>query len=101
LSQFTAGDRPGFWRRPGPATLHYRQWQDEVVLFNDISGATHLLTLEALVVLEHMGTTATSETALAAVLREHFDVEDTTLSDDVADLLGQLSSLDLIEPCPL
>jgi hypothetical protein len=32
--------------------------------------------------------------------RDRFEVDDATLSDDVADLLGQLASLDLIEQCP-
>lgn len=71
------------------------------MLFNEVSGATHLLTLEALVVLEQMGAAPMSEAALAAVLRERFEVDEATLSDDVADLLKQLSSLDLIEPCLL
>ena len=71
------------------------------MLFNQVSGATHLLSPEALVVLEQMGAAATSVLTLAAALREHFDVDEATLSDDVADLLEQLSSLDLIEPCPL
>lgn len=71
------------------------------MLFNEVSGATHLLTLEALVVLEQMGAAPMSEAALGAVLRERFEVDEATLSDDVADLLKQLSSLDLIEPCLL
>jgi PqqD family protein of HPr-rel-A system len=71
-----------------------------VVLFNEVSGATHLLSPEALVVLQ-LGATPTSVLTLAAALREHFDVDEATLSDDVADLLEQLSSLDLIEPCHL
>jgi PqqD family protein of HPr-rel-A system len=80
--------------------LRYRQWQDEVVLFNDISGATHLLSLEALQVLERLGAGPASEPELGAFLSERFEVDPATLSDDVADLLEQLSSLDLIEPCP-
>ena len=100
LSLSKAGDRSGSWRRPGPA-LRFRQWQDEVVLFNDASGATHLITLEALVVLQQMGAAPTSESVLAAILRERFEVDEATLSDEVAELLEQLSCLDLIEPCPL
>lgn len=71
------------------------------MLFNEVSGATHLLSPEALVVLQQLGATPTSVLTLAAALREHFDVDEVTLSDDVADLLEQLSSLDLIEPCHL
>ena len=71
------------------------------MLFNEVSGATHLLTLEALVVLQHIGAAPTPESALAAVLRERFEVDDATLTHDVAELLEQLSCLNLIEPCPL
>jgi PqqD family protein of HPr-rel-A system len=72
-----------------------------VVVFNEVSGATHLITLEALVVLQQMGAAPMSELALAAILRERFEVDEATLSDEVAQLLEQLSCLDLIEPCPL
>jgi PqqD family protein of HPr-rel-A system len=72
-----------------------------VVLFNDVSGATHLLSSEALGVFQQVGATPTSIPTLAAALREHFDVVEATLSDNVAYLLEQLSSLDLIEPCHL
>ena len=101
MSLSTASEQAGAWRRPGPAVLHYRQWQDDVVLFNEMSGATHLLTPEALVVLQHMGTGPTSESALAAILRERFEVDEATLAHDVAELLEQLFSLNLIEPCLL
>jgi PqqD family protein of HPr-rel-A system len=100
LSLSTAGDRTGFWRRPGDASLHFRQFQDEVVLFNALSGATHLLSPEALVVLEQLDAGPVSEPVLTTALRDRFEVDDATLSDDVADLLGQLASLDLIEQCP-
>lgn len=71
------------------------------MLFNEVSGATHLLTLEALVVLEQMGAAPTAESALADALRERFEVDEATLAHDVAELLEQLSCLNLIEPCPL
>lgn len=81
--------------------MHYRQWQDEVVLFNTLSGATHLLSPEALVVLEGLGAASLDESAVADLMRAQFDVDDDTLRDDVAALMQQLYSLDLIEPCPV
>ena len=48
-----------------------------------------------------MGAAPTPESALAAILRERFEVDDATLAHDVAELLEQLSSLNLIEPCLL
>lgn len=106
MSASTACERHGSWRRPGPPSptgpslLHYRQWQDEVVLFNEISGATHLLSLEALTVLERLAAGPAPDAELAAALRERFDVDEDTLAEELADLLEQLSSLDLVEPCP-
>ena len=101
MLQSKACDRPRFWRRPGSVALHYRQWQDDVVVFNEASGATHLISLEVLVVLQQMGDAPISELAFAAILRERFEVDESTLSDEVAQLIEQLSCLDLIEPCPL
>lgn len=93
------------WRRPVrlpgvPDALHVRQWDDEVVLYHAATGATHLLSPEALVVLDALAAGPASETALAALLRARFEVDDTTLAGDVARLLAQLAGFDLTEPCP-
>jgi len=71
------------WRIVSGQTLHHRCWDGMAVLYNDLSGATHQL----------------SEQALALLL----DLRDDLLSSDdladpaLADLLDNLRSLDLIE----
>jgi len=52
-------------------------------------------------VLECLGAGPAGDAELAAALRERFDVDDATLDEELADLLEQLSSLDLVEPCPV
>jgi len=73
------------WRvLPGQALLH-RGWGDEVVIYNDVSGATHLLdsgTMELLLALRD-GTVTAAELA----------------DPDVQLLLHQLVKQDLVEAC--
>jgi hypothetical protein len=73
------------WRLvPGQSLLH-RGWHDACVLFNDLSGATHLLGNVAL--------------ALLLALRDGDITADELATPEVADLLAALQRLDLIEPC--
>ncbi|MGO4381866.1 HPr-rel-A system PqqD family peptide chaperone [Pseudoduganella sp. RAF53_2] len=73
------------WRLvPGQNLLH-RAWGEETVIYNDISGATHLLDAGAL--------------ALLQALRDG-DVEADELADaEVQDMLDQLERLKLVEAC--
>ncbi|KFI05130.1 HPr-rel-A system PqqD family peptide chaperone [Massilia sp. BSC265] len=80
-------------------SLAYRCWDDEAVLYNDLSGATHLLGPAALCVLEALRPGPAAATALAARLHEEFDIDDEALKGELATLLGELSRLSLIEPC--
>lgn len=86
------------WRlRPGQ-TLQYRQWDGECVLYNDLSGDTHLLgdgAIELLLALR--GGPATNE-ALAAVLQAGFDIDPSELDLETTTLLRDLQHLNLIEP---
>lgn len=93
-----------YWRRPlrvpgVPQALHVRQWDDEVVLFHAATGATHLLSPEALTVLEMLVQGPCSQQQLGAALTTEYDVDATTLADDIARLLAQLAGFDLIEAC--
>lgn len=92
------------WRRPlrvpgVPEALYVRQWDDEVVLFHAATGATHLLSPEALSVLELLATGPCSQQQLAAALQAQYEVDAATLAVDVERLLAQLAGFDLIEPC--
>ncbi|WP_426173108.1 HPr-rel-A system PqqD family peptide chaperone [Massilia sp. TWR1-2-2] len=79
--------------------MRHRQWQGELVLFNDLSGDTHLLTEVALYVLLALQAGPASQTALAAAVRAEFDADDGEVDDAmVAELLADLHKLVLIEP---
>lgn len=70
--------------RPGQH-LAYRQWDGKCVLYNDLSGDTHLLSDDAL--------------ALLLALRDGDIDADELAAPELADLLASLRQLDLIESC--
>lgn len=73
------------WRLvPGQALLH-RGWDNAFVLYNDLSGDTHLLSPEAM--------------ALLLALRDGDVAAEELAAPELADMLGTLRQLDLIEAC--
>lgn len=73
------------WRLvPGQALLH-RGWDGAFVLYNDLSGDTHLLSEEAM--------------ALLLALRDGDVTPEELAALELAELLATLCRLDLIEPC--
>lgn len=88
------------WRVIPGQSLRCRQWDDETLLFNDLSGATHLLGPAALCLLDLLRAGPAGEALLADGLRAAFDVDETELAEELAALLDVLARLDLIEPCP-
>ena len=88
------------WRLVRGQALAYRRWDDETVLYNDLSGATHLLGQAALCVLEVLRLGPTGNAALASRLCAEFDIDSEVLEDELDALLGELSRLSLIETCP-
>jgi len=88
------------WRLKSGQSLRYRCWDDEAVLYNDLSGATHLLGPAALCVLEALRPGPAAAPALASRLLDEFDIDNEALGGELDALLGQLSELSLIEPCP-
>lgn len=88
------------WRViPGQA-LVYRCWDDDAVLYNDLSGATHLLGPAALCLLEALRAGPAAEPALAQALLAEFELDASSLPEELASVLGSLARLDLIEPFP-
>lgn len=91
--------------------MQRREWDGEAVLFNDLSGATHLLSPVALWLLERLeaapddipGLAAALDAELAAEAAGDADADvDSHFAADrerLAELLGDLHALDLIEPC--
>jgi len=85
------------WRlRPGQ-TLQYRQWDGECVLYNDLSGSTHLLGDGALELLLALRRAPASFAALAAVLQAEFDIDPAALDNETDTLLRDLQHLSLID----
>ncbi|PIL46996.1 hypothetical protein CR105_02310 [Massilia eurypsychrophila] len=83
---------------PGQA-LRHRQWQGESVLYNDLSGDTHLLSEAGLFLLLALQAGPLTERALLAGVRAEFDADDGEVGDAmVAELLDELQALVLIEP---
>jgi len=73
------------WRViPGQALLH-QGWGDEVVIYNDVSGATHLLDSGAM--------------ALLLALRDGSVTADELADPEVYAVLQQLVQQDLVEAC--
>ena len=88
------------WRVADGQSLAYRCWDDEAVLYNDLSGATHLLGPAALCLLETLRPGPASAAALASRLLEEFDIDGEDLGPGLEALLDELSRLYLVEPCP-
>jgi PqqD family protein of HPr-rel-A system len=79
------------WRLAPGQRLAHHGWDGEHVLYNDLSGDTHLLDQAALALLLCLRSGPLSEAALAGELAAG--------DEALGELLGQLESLDLIEAC--
>jgi PqqD family protein of HPr-rel-A system len=86
------------WRiTPGQA-LRHRTWQGEVVLYNDLSGDTHLLDESALHLLHKLQNGPAAEPELGACVRAEFEADGGEVDDaSVAQVLAELEVLALIE----
>ena len=82
--------------------LQQRRWGNETVLYNDLSGDTHLLGETAIFLLHALQVSAHHEATLVASMCAQFQLEaNGTAAHDTAALLASLSTLSLIErrPC--
>jgi PqqD family protein of HPr-rel-A system len=82
--------------RPGQH-LAYRQWDGECVLYNDLSGDTHLLGDGAIELLLALRRGPATHRALAAVLQAEFDIDAEALAHETDTLLEDLQHLYLVE----
>jgi len=86
------------WRVIPGQVLQYRVWDDEFVLYNNLSGDTHLLganAIHALLALQH--TAADEETLITSLCLSSGIERDEESHAQVAQLLADLQSLALIE----
>lgn len=84
------------WRILPGQSLHHRDWGDEFVLYNNLSGDTHLIEASAMQVLQALQRGPASEAALGAALRAELQLDDEEASHIPA-LLADLCALQLIE----
>jgi len=87
------------WRLTPGQALACREWDGEAVLYNDLSGSTHLLDGAALDLLHALRDQPADAASLAARLADRFDAGDDDLVSLIDDMLATLVGLDLIEPC--
>ena len=89
------------WRLIHGQTLQQRRWGDETVLYNDLSGDTHLLGATAICLLQALQASAHDEATLIALvcaqLQLDADDADDTVAHETALLLASLCALSLIE----
>jgi len=80
------------WRVTPGQRLRHAEWDDEAVVFNNLSGDTHLLGADALHILRTLQAGPAGEAALAAGFGDDADS-----GAALAAILGQLEALALIE----
>ncbi|MFL6673684.1 MAG: HPr-rel-A system PqqD family peptide chaperone [Massilia sp.] len=82
------------WRLIPGQLLDYRCWDDEFVLYNNLSGDTHLLGAAAIAILSELKQGPASAASLGTALGAASDADAVAL----ASLLAQLRALHLVEP---
>lgn len=86
------------WRVVPGQSLQHRAWEDECVLYNSLSGDTHLLAANAIHVLLCLQQGPLDEAALAESLSESFEFDPgSDVAAEVAGLLSGLQALSLVE----
>lgn len=90
---------PGKWRACTEATLLWRQWGDEYVVFNPASGDTHVLNEVAAQALQRLEQSPADTRDLTAHIRAaiHIDPDDQLLRH-MEGLIDQFDELGLTEP---
>lgn len=69
------------------------------MLYNSVSGATHLLGAGAVFLLDLLANGPLDHSALVAALHGEFELDQAQASAELAALLAMLAKIDLIEPC--
>jgi PqqD family protein of HPr-rel-A system len=88
------------WRVVPGQLLACREWDGEAVLYNDLSGDTHLLDGAAIDVLQALRSAPLDAAALARRLAERFNASPDELGAEIEDMLAELARLDLVEALP-
>jgi PqqD family protein of HPr-rel-A system len=87
------------WQVVPGQSLRCREWGGEAVLYNDVSGSTHLLDGAAADVLRALSAAPADAPQLAALLAGQLDADGGDLVPLIDDVLAALARLDLVERC--
>jgi PqqD family protein of HPr-rel-A system len=87
------------WRVRSDQALHFRSWGDEIVVYNGLSGDTHLLGSVAAQILLRLQHAPSNFISLAESLTSLLQIEmmGEPLEPQLANLLADLNALALIE----
>ncbi len=89
------------WQLMPGQTFRFRQYGEQFVLFNDLSGDTHLLGDSAMHVLGVLQQGPAAPAALTASLAQALACpHDDAFEDEAGAVLAQLAALSLIAPLP-
>jgi len=89
------------WRLVPGQCLRHRRFDDALVVYNDLSGDTHLLGDSAAHLLSVLQQgPASADNLLASLAAAHETARDAAFDDEAGAVLAQLASLALIEPLP-
>ncbi len=89
------------WQVVPGQLLAFREWEGEAVLYNDLSGSTHLLDGAAVDLLCALRERPAGGAVLASQLADRFgaDADDAGFLAEIDEMLAALARLDLVEPC--
>jgi PqqD family protein of HPr-rel-A system len=88
------------WRVVPGQSLAFKEWDQEAVLYNDLSGNTHLIDGLGIDLLLALRVGPADAATLAARLAAHVDADAGELTTVIEDMLAALAGLDLVEPLP-
>lgn len=95
---------PELWRIAPGQQLLSRCWDDEYVVFNSLSGDTHLLDSDSMAVLDRLRLSPASIATLSTQFSDGIDPDDAlALPETLATMLSHLKALFLVDvtatPC--
>lgn len=89
------------WQVTSPSTLHTRAWDAETVVYDELSGNTHVLGQAAARVLAAIAQAPADNAALAQALPDLWPDQSADLAHvQLEAILAQLAGIGLIAPAP-
>jgi PqqD family protein of HPr-rel-A system len=87
------------WRIAGTGTLPLREWDGDYIVYNPLSGNTHVLDIVSGKTLTLIAERPRAAADVCTALASYLDVSnDTAFATDIARVLDVLDELGLIEP---